>query len=35
VVPMEAMPDKLRDSMGGAWRQKRKNQEILEEQSEQ
>jgi hypothetical protein len=35
VVPMEAMPDKLRDSMGGAWRQKLKNQEILEGQSEQ
>jgi hypothetical protein len=35
VVPMEAMPDKLRDSMGGAWRQKQKNQQILEGQSEQ
>jgi hypothetical protein len=34
VVPMEALPDKLRDSMGGAWRQKLKNQKILEEQAE-
>jgi len=32
---MEAMPDKLRDSMGGAWRQKQKNQKILEEQGSQ
>jgi hypothetical protein len=29
------MPEKLRDSMGAAWRQKLKNQEILEEQGEQ
>ncbi len=35
VVPLEAMPDKLRDSMGGAWRHKQKNQKILEEQGSQ
>jgi hypothetical protein len=35
VVPIDAMPEKLRDSMGAAWRQKLKNQEILEEQGEQ
>ncbi len=35
VVPMEAMPDKLRESMGGAWEHKQKNQKIIEEQSEQ
>ncbi len=33
VVPMEAMPDNLRESMGGAWRLKLKNQKILDEQS--
>jgi ribonuclease Z len=35
VVPLEAMPEKLRDSMRAAWRQKQKNQEIIEGQSEQ
>jgi hypothetical protein len=35
VVPMDAMPEKLKDSMGAAWREKVKNQKILEEQSEQ
>jgi hypothetical protein len=33
VVPMEALPDKLRDSMGGAWRQRLKNQQVLEEEA--
>ncbi len=32
VVPMEAMPDKLKDSMGAEWRLK-KNRELLEEQA--
>jgi hypothetical protein len=35
VVPMEAMPEKLKDSMGAAWRQKLKNQKIIEERNEQ
>ncbi len=35
VVPMEAMPEKLINSMGAAWRQKIKNQAIRKEQSEQ
>lgn len=26
VVPMESLPDNLKESMGGAWRQKQKNQ---------
>jgi ribonuclease Z len=33
VVPVEALPDNLKDSMGAAWRQKQKNQKILEEQN--
>jgi hypothetical protein len=33
VVPMEVLPDNLKDSMGGAWRLKQKNQKILDEQS--
>ena len=32
VVPMEALPENLRDSMGGAWRHKQKNIKVLEEQ---
>jgi hypothetical protein len=35
VVPLEAMPEKLKNSMGAAWEQKLKNQKILEEQNEQ
>jgi ribonuclease Z len=35
VVPIDLMPEKLKDSMGGAWREKVKNQKILEEQGEQ
>ncbi len=33
VVPLDAMPDNLKKSMGDAWRQKQKNQKILDEQS--
>jgi len=33
VVPMESLPDNLRESMGGAWRHKQKNRKILDEQS--
>ena len=33
VVPMESLPPNLKESMGGAWRHKQKNQKILEEQS--
>ncbi len=33
VVPMEALPDNLKQSMGGAWRHKQKNQKILDKQS--
>ena len=33
VVPLDAMPDNLKDSMGDAWRQKQKNLKLLEEQS--
>jgi len=33
VVPMEAMPENMRNSMGGAWSLKEKNQKILDEQS--
>ena len=34
VVPLEDLPENLRESMGAAWRQKEKNQKILDEQSE-
>jgi len=34
VVPMEDLPDRLRDSMGAAWRLKQKNLKILEEQGQ-
>lgn len=33
VVPMENLPENLKDSMGGHWRLKQKNQKILEGQS--
>ncbi len=33
VVPMEALPENLKESMGAAWRQKQKNQKILDEQN--
>jgi hypothetical protein len=32
---VDQLPPNLKDSMGAAWRQKVKNQKILEEQSEQ
>ena len=32
VVPLEQLPDSLKDSMGAAWRLKVKNQKVLEEQ---
>jgi ribonuclease Z len=32
VVPMESLPENLKESMGGAWRLKQKNQKILGEQ---
>jgi hypothetical protein len=35
VIPIDAMPEKLKDSMGAAWRDKVKNQKIIEEQNEQ
>jgi len=35
VVPIEALPDNLRDSMGAAWRHRVKNKKILEEQGKQ
>jgi ribonuclease Z len=35
VVPMDAMPEKLKDSMGAAWRHRVKNQKIIKEQSKQ
>lgn len=35
VIPIDLMPEKLKASMGAAWRQKLKNQKILEERGEQ
>jgi hypothetical protein len=35
VVPMEALPDNLKESMGAEWRLREKNRKVLEEQSEQ
>jgi hypothetical protein len=32
VVPIESLPESLKQSMGAAWRQKQKNLKILEEQ---
>ena len=32
VVPVEVLPENLKDSMGDRWRQKVRNQEILENQ---
>ena len=32
VVPMDQLPDNLKQSMGAQWRLKKKNQKILEEQ---
>ena len=34
VVPVETLPESLKSSMGAAWRQKQKNQKILEEQNQ-
>jgi ribonuclease Z len=34
VVPVEALPENLRDSMGAEWRAQQKNQAILKEQAE-
>ena len=33
VVPMEALPENLKDSMGGHWRMKQENQKVLIEQA--
>jgi ribonuclease Z len=33
VVPVETLPDNLKDSMGAAWRLRQKNGKVLEEQS--
>jgi len=33
VVPIESLPDNLKGSMGAAWRQKLKNQQVLEEEA--
>lgn len=33
VVPLEALPENLKQSMGESWRKKQKNLKILEEQS--
>jgi ribonuclease BN (tRNA processing enzyme) len=33
VVPLEDLPESLKESMGAAWRQKQKNQKILDEQN--
>jgi len=33
VVPLEALPDNLKESMGAAWRLREKNRKVLEEQS--
>jgi len=35
VIPIEALPESLRESMGAEWRLRQKNQKILEEQSKQ
>jgi len=32
VVPIEALPENLQESMGGAWRHKQKNLKAIEEQ---
>jgi len=34
VIPVEALPDNLRESMGAEWRLRQKNQAILKEQAE-
>ena len=33
VVPLEDLPESLRESMGAAWRQKQKHQKIRDEQN--
>jgi hypothetical protein len=35
VVPVEALPDNLKDSMGTEWRLKKKNRKALEAESEE
>jgi len=35
VVPIDSLPDSLKESMGAAWRLRLKNQKILEEQNKQ
>ncbi len=35
VVPVEALPDNLKDSMGAAWRTREKNRKVLEEQAKE
>ena len=32
VIPLEALPENLKESMGGAWRHKQKNLKLLEGQ---
>jgi len=35
VVPVEAMPENLKESMGDRWRTRKKNEKVLEEQAQQ
>ena len=35
VVPLEALPESLKESMGAEWRLRTKNRKVLEEQGEQ
>jgi len=35
VVPVEVLPENLKNSMGDRWRQKVRNNEILEEQAKE
>jgi hypothetical protein len=35
VVPVESLPENLRDSMGDRWRNKKKNLEVLEKDAEE
>jgi hypothetical protein len=34
VVPLDQLPDNLKESMGAAWRTREKNRKVLEEQSQ-
>jgi hypothetical protein len=31
MIPLEALPESLKDSMGEAWRLRQKNQKVLDE----